>query len=115
MITWYAVERKTAEETGNKRYDKCGLCGRTRIQHSVILHDFEESAPAKHHKRKAYLREWYIQGHGGKWASLVGEVFGHPKFADGHVIVTSPILKLDIPGRSAETMNTVYMLEGKRV
>jgi hypothetical protein len=99
---------------GNRLYDTCNLCGRSRIQHTVILHNFVEDKPVQRAKRKAYLREWYIQGNGGKWASLVGEVFGHPQFDDGRVIVTSPILKLDIPGRSAETMNTVYMLEGKR-
>jgi hypothetical protein len=65
-------------------------------------------------KQKAYLRSWYIQGNGGKWASLVGEVFGHSKYLDGQQHVTSPILRLDIPGCIAETLNTIYVLEGKR-
>ena len=78
--------------------------------HECFVH---ERKPASKVKQKAYLRGWSIESRGGKWAHLVGEVFGHPKLMDGHLITTSPILKLDIPGRSAETMNTIYMLEGK--
>lgn len=69
-------------------------------------------------KRRAYLRDWIIvqrNPYGSKWVSLSGRVYGHPKFAEGTHIDTSPILKLDIPGGYAETMNTKYMLRDDRV
>jgi len=74
---------------------------------------FEEKLVSKP-KRRAYLRDWTITSNGGKWVSLVGSVYGHDKFQDGREIITSPILKLDIPGCSAETMNTIYVLRDDR-
>ena len=68
-------------------------------------------------KRRAYLRDWIIvQNHtiGSKWVQLYGKVFGHPRFAEGEWITTSPVLKLDIPGGFAETMNTKYVLRDDR-
>ncbi len=64
-------------------------------------------------KRQASLRHWRFETtNNGIWARLSGQVYGHPKFADGEAIVTSPVLRLDIPGHTAETMHTLYQLEG---
>jgi hypothetical protein len=71
---------------------------------------FEE----KKSKRRAYLRDWTLVSNGGKWASLHGSVYGHDRFMDGERIITSPLLKFDIPGCSAETMNTIYVLRDDR-
>lgn len=92
--------------------DRCSRCGKARWIHDSegygIEHDFQRT------KRRAYLRDWSITGNGGKWVSLVGVVYGHDKLRDGAQIITSPVLKLDIPGGSAETMNTIYVLRDDR-
>jgi hypothetical protein len=41
---------------------------------------------------------------------LVGRVFGHPTFAEGAFIFSSPILSLDTGANIAETRNTAYLL-----
>jgi hypothetical protein len=46
----------------------------------------------------------------GSSASLLGTVTGHPKCEDGHRIVTSKILMLDVGNRVAKTRNTSYEL-----
>jgi hypothetical protein len=42
-------------------------------------------------------------------AVLTGNVYGHPKFVDGHSIVTSEIVSRD--GNRVETRNTIYTIE----
>ena len=77
-------------------------------------------------KPKVVLNNWYVAGFDDTWVDaytppeavrlcLAGEVVGHPRFADGHFIKSSPIIggPLSIrDGMIIETENTLYMLEG---
>lgn len=80
-----------------------------------------QSIPSKpepvKHKRTAYLRDWIIvqDRNQTKWVQLYGKVYGHSGFSDGEWVTTSPILKLDIPGGTAETLNTRYVLRDDRM
>jgi hypothetical protein len=75
-----------------------------------------EVEETKKPKRRAYLEHWSLiqRSPYTKWVHLEGNVYGHPTFNNGDFITTSPILKLDIPGGYAETMNTKYMLKDDR-
>lgn len=70
-------------------------------------------------KPVAFLSQWKIvpiesESSKGQWVQLQGKVFNHRKYADGNFIVTSPVLKLNIPAGTAETMHTRYILEDQR-
>ncbi len=41
---------------------------------------------------------------------LHGNVYGNPKFPDGHEVTTSSIKKVDYPNKRVETQNSVYEL-----
>lgn len=75
------------------------------------LHRKPRSKP-RHEKRRAVLKDWGLLDKGGDGLRLrlVGQVFGHDSFDQGRYIETSPLLRLDIPAREAETLNTVYLL-----
>ena len=62
--------------------------------------------------RRAFLRDWNLQQRkpGSKWVHLQGRVYGHPKFYDGELVTTSPVMMIDFHAGVAETMNTIYML-----
>lgn len=67
-------------------------------------------------KRRALLKNWTIEYREPSWHGngldyyLSGNVYGHPSFGANEHIVTSPLLRIDIPGHTAETINTVYLL-----
>ena len=66
----------------------------------------------QHKKRRAMLKSWsiiptYRPGLGYK---LAGYVYGHDTLQDGALVETSPLLRLDIPAHTAETINTIYLL-----
>lgn len=64
-------------------------------------------------KRRALLKYWTIEDNGQNsdlCYRLAGDVYGHPSFKDGETISTSPLLRIDIPAHTAETINTVYLL-----
>lgn len=65
-----------------------------------------------HAKRRAVMKEWTLidSGVGELKTKLRGKVYGHPSFFDGEKVTTSPLLRIDIPERIAETMHTVYLL-----
>ena len=77
-------------------------------------------------KDKVVLKNWFIQAHGEPTpytppeairTCLGGEVVGHPRFEDGHQIITSPLVlwngHLSIrDGDIVETANSLYMLDG---
>ena len=74
-------------------------------------------------KPKVVLKNWFVQGYGTFDAytppeavrlCLAGEVVGHPRFADGHFIKSSPIVgPVSVrDGMIIETANTLYMLDG---
>ena len=68
----------------------------------------------RHLKRRVMLLSWNIVGNNNSGPlrfRLEGYVKGHPTLPDGRYIQTSPLLRLDIPERSAETMHTVYVLQ----
>lgn len=99
-------------KSGDVRCEKCGVRRRYHGPMWNDTHAFVE--PARREKRKAYLKAWTLHTRDNKWAQLVGRVYGHPKYEDDTLVTTSPILRLDIPGQMAETMNTIYVLEGRR-
>jgi hypothetical protein len=87
--------------------------GKSLVEHVEELK--AQARPAKKAKRKAVLKNWRVRtGSNGIWPVLTGDVYGHPKFQDGEAVVTSPVLRLDIPGGMAETMHTVYLLGDRR-
>lgn len=63
-------------------------------------------------KRRAVLKNWSVEptGREGLRYRMNGFVYGHDSLSDGAFIETSPLLRLDIPARTAETLNTVYLL-----
>lgn len=65
-------------------------------------------------KRRALLKEWHISKKDYRsnklWMNLKGTVYGHPSFADGTHVETSPIVYLDAVNGIAETMHTIYIL-----
>ena len=82
-----------------------------RQGHEAVAHSLTYGrVPAK---RRASIRAWSVEPgkRSGKWVHLVGVVYDHPRMMNGTLITTSPILKLDIPGRRCETLNTIYDLE----
>ena len=60
-------------------------------------------------KQKARLERWYVSTHPQE-NILYGQVYGHPRFRDGHHIHTSQIVKLDVAAGTCETLNTHYTL-----
>lgn len=59
-------------------------------------------------KQTATLRKWLRI----PWMNTItGEVYDHPRFADGTRVVTSSIVKDE--GNTVETLNTVYTLDGE--
>lgn len=70
-------------------------------------------------KRNARIENWSIfnladisnpLSLSGGYTSLLGDVYGHGSFDDGIFIVSSNIVKIDIPNNLVETMNTNYDL-----
>lgn len=43
---------------------------------------------------------------------LKGETLNHPEHSNGHNVITSPIVEIDIDRRRVETYNTIYILVG---
>ena len=100
-------------------HDKCKVCNSTKFLHGDghgirVAHEFESPRKSKprHEKRRAVLKDWNIVRRytSGLSHVLEGQVFGHESFPEGAFITTSPVLRLDIPERTAETLNTVYLL-----
>lgn len=60
-------------------------------------------------KQTAILVDWHQTTNTGI-PVLSGTVFEHPKIADGTLITTSPIVKLDVANGICETRNTIYTL-----
>lgn len=56
--------------------------------------------------QKARIEQWYIDQND----SLVGAVYGHPRFEDGTYVRTSRVVKLDKATGEAVTRNTEYVL-----
>lgn len=63
------------------------------------------------------LENWSVRGDSSPYVApeqrtliLRGEVYGHPRFEDGEVIWTSPIVSVDC--RIIATKNSVYELGG---
>lgn len=63
------------------------------------------------------LENWSVRGDSSPYIPpeqrtliLRGEVYGHPRFEDGEVIWTSPIVNVD--GRIVKTKNSEYELGG---
>ena len=44
---------------------------------------------------------------------LTGKVYDHPRIADGEIVTTSIITRLDPDTDTAETLNTIYKLGAK--
>lgn len=57
--------------------------------------------------QKAHLENWLV--YTSDAARLYGQVFLHPRFADGEWVITSPIVKQFKNGK-VKTRNTVYTL-----
>lgn len=51
---------------------------------------------------------WYIHGE-----HLAGDAYGHPRFPDGHPVITSRVAFIDEAIGIAKTRNTVYILRNK--
>ncbi len=75
-------------------------------------------------KKECVIQDWAIQvdpfGKADPYTApelipsvLTGKVFGHERIEDGHNIISSPIVKVDIENGIVETMNTVYRV-GKK-
>lgn len=56
-------------------------------------------------KQTARLESWIIMNQ-----SVYGTVYGHPLLSDGSEIRTSSIVKLNLEGKTCETLNTNYTL-----
>lgn len=51
-----------------------------------------------------------LRGDGGDTYHLTGISFGHPCLDDGHALMTTPIVALDVEGGVCRTLNTEYVL-----
>lgn len=60
-------------------------------------------------KQTARLENWYVYDSD----RVVGDVYGHPRFPDGHHIITSTIDKMSEAESVCETLNTIYTLGAK--
>ena len=58
------------------------------------------------HKQEASLRNWRFEG-----PVLIGNVYGHPRFPNGHKIHTSRIVNFNKRSGIVETLHTFYRLE----
>lgn len=72
------------EKAAQEAEEKMGISGRPRLENWVCLYN-----------------------------QLIGNVYGDPRFADGQVIRTTPLLEIDSFGNYARTHNSEYIL-GKR-
>lgn len=61
-------------------------------------------------KQEALLRNWRFIKEGDA-IMVVGTVYGHPRFPDGHRIHTSKVLRYNPKPDVVETLNTFYKLE----
>lgn len=63
-------------------------------------------------KPEAKMEAWQLICTGASW-HLLGVVFGHARFMDARIILTSDLIELRadaIRGISVETLNTIYQL-----
>lgn len=80
--------------------------------------DLPHLALVRRRKPVVTIREWEFQldaplayDTGHKTIRLKGRVEGHPTVIDGHLAITSPIVRLDMAEHIVETENTIYRLE----
>lgn len=73
----------------------------------VTDEDLTITLPGGKEKQRAILRNWSYDG-----STLYGNVYSHPRLPDGLDVRTSHVLWIDKTIRVAETLNTVYILEG---
>ena len=63
-------------------------------------------------KQEAVLKNWEFVWLEGENANiLLGNVFGHPRFREGHRIHTSAVVNFNLQYGIAETLHTFYRLE----
>lgn len=67
---------------------------------------------AKEEKPQVELKNWRIEKSWGGHCALMGISQNHPRMADGIEIRSSRLLRIDFETGLAETMNTIYRLEG---
>ncbi len=70
-------------------------------------------------KPKVVLKNWCLEQHpdgvGRYYYRLTGNAYGHPKYpyiTEGESIYTSKLISVDFVTGIAETLNTIYKLEG---
>lgn len=57
------------------------------------------------------IEDWsLLKAPDGNMVHLRGVVTGHPRKADGKVVITSPLVALNVPGKEARSENTRYRL-----
>lgn len=52
------------------------------------------------------IKDWYITG-----GRLFGVAINHPQLPHDGDVMTSPLVSVDLPNNTVETMNTIYKLE----
>lgn len=86
---------------------------REEVKIQLHLRDYQPQPP-KSFKKRASLWDCQLALRSDKGVGRIvlhGRVYDHPSFYNGEKVTTSPILRLDIPGKVAETMHTVYDLQ----
>lgn len=76
----------------------------------VMVNDLHLDARCNSPQNPAVLNPWARYENG----CLIGRVFNHPRLADGKIVVTTRVLKLDAKAGYAKTLNTHYKLGNKR-